>query len=139
MCALGIQQWGTKQQKEYWLPKLASGEKIGAFALTEPDAGSDANSVTTTAVLEGDYYIINGTKKWITMSQIADVFLLEAKCENKVTAFLVDRHSQGLEVEPITHIMRHRSAMIGKVTFTNCKIPKENLYAESGLEFHISV
>jgi alkylation response protein AidB-like acyl-CoA dehydrogenase len=75
MVALALLRWGTPEQKSQWLPKMVTGEVLGAFGLTEPNIGSDAKSVETTAVLSGDEYLINGKKKWITMGQIADVFL----------------------------------------------------------------
>lgn len=133
MCALGIQRWGTNEQKEYWLPKLAAGEKIGAFALTEPNVGSNAKGVETIAIEKNDYYILNGEKKWITMSQIADVFIIIAKLEDKPTAFIVEKNTEGLTVEPIKGIMSFRASMIGKIHLNNCKIPKGNLLCKEGL------
>nr|WGD91957.1 acyl-CoA dehydrogenase family protein [Bacillus subtilis] len=81
MVALAIYRWGTQKQRNYWLPKLAEGSVIGAFGLTEPQVGSDAKSIQTKAILDGNDYVLNGVKKWITMGQIADVFLIFAMCE----------------------------------------------------------
>src|SRR5258708_20709811 len=97
MVAQALMKWGTRSQKNYWLPRLATGEVRAAFGLTEPNVGSDAASVETTARLSGDAYLLNGQKKWVTGGQVADVFLVLARCEGQPTAFLVDRHSPGLE------------------------------------------
>lgn len=87
MVAQALFKWGSKFQKEYWLPKLASGEVIAAFALSEPNIGSDAKHVETTATVSGDSYILNGQKKWITYGQVADVFLVFARQENESVTF----------------------------------------------------
>src|SRR5690348_2710108 len=81
MVSFALLRWGSKQQKAYWIPKLAAGEIIGAFGLSEPNVGSDAKSVQTTARLCGDVYVLNGQKKWITYGQIADLFLIFAQCD----------------------------------------------------------
>lgn len=133
MCALGILRWGTEELKNKYLFDLAKGKKIGAFALTEPEVGSNAKDITTTAKLEGDHYILNGEKKWITMAQIADVFILFAKCEGTPTAFVVDRDLQGIEVKPINNLLGCRASMIGTIKLNNCKIPKENLVGKVGV------
>lgn len=132
MVALAIERWGTKEQQEALLARMASGEIIGAFGLTEPNVGSDAKSIETTATLEGDFYLINGKKKWITMGQIADLFLIMAKCEDKVTAFLVERNTPGFSIKPITGLLGARASMIAELTFENCRIPKENLLGRIG-------
>lgn len=132
MVALAINKWCAQEQKDYWLSKMASGEVIGAFGLTEPNVGSDAKSVETTAVLDGDYYILNGRKKWITMGQIADLFLIFARCEDKPTAFLVERKSPGFSTKPIKGLMGARASMIAEVIMENCRIPKENIIGAVG-------
>lgn len=132
MAALAILRWGTQQQKDYWLPKMASGEVVGAFGLTEPNVGSDAKSIETTAVLSGDNYILNGTKKWTTMGQIADVFLIFARCDNKPTAFLVERKSPGFAIEPIKGLLGARASMIAELHFDECRIPRENIIGNVG-------
>ncbi|WP_242874808.1 MULTISPECIES: acyl-CoA dehydrogenase family protein [Clostridium] len=133
MVAIAINRWGTKEQKKYWLPKLAKGELIGAFALTEPNVGSDANSIETTAVLDGENYILNGNKKWITMGQIADVFLVFAKINGKTTALLVNKRAKGFSIEPMKGLLGARASMIAKLKFENCIIPKENLIGREGM------
>ncbi|MEH1922493.1 acyl-CoA dehydrogenase family protein [Nostoc sp.] len=135
MVAHALCKWGSKSQKEYWLPKLASGEIIAAFALSEPNVGSDAKSVETTATLSGDTYILNGQKKWITYGQIADVFLVFAKCEDKPTAFLVEKNSPGFSVKPMSGILGVRASMSAELQFNNCQIPQENLVGKLGFGF----
>ncbi|WP_066232049.1 acyl-CoA dehydrogenase family protein [Heyndrickxia sporothermodurans] len=132
MVALSILKWGSEKQKSEYLPKMASGEIIGAFALSEPEAGSDAKSVKTNAVLSGDYYILNGHKKWTTMGQIADVFLVFAQCEGKPTAFLVDSKSSGFTRSPINGLMGVRASMMAELYMDTCKISKENLLGRVG-------
>jgi hypothetical protein len=135
MVSYALCKWGNKSQKEYWLPKLASGETIGAFALSEPNVGSDAKSVETTATLVGDAYILNGQKKWITYGQIANVFLVFAICQDKPTAFLVKKDSPGLAIEPMSGLLGTRASMTAELKFDNCHVPLENLVGRSGFGF----
>ncbi|MDM9379451.1 acyl-CoA dehydrogenase family protein [Chlorogloeopsis sp. ULAP01] len=135
MVAHALCKWGNKSQKEYWLPKLASGEIIAAFALSEPNVGSDAKSVETTATLVGNAYVLNGQKKWITYGQIADVYLVFVKCEDKPTAFLVEKNSPGFSVKPMSGILGVRASMSAELYFNNCEIPQENLVGRLGFGF----
>ncbi|MBW4569117.1 MAG: acyl-CoA dehydrogenase family protein [Tolypothrix carrinoi HA7290-LM1] len=135
MVAHALCKWGNKFQKQYWLPKFASGEMIAAFALSEPNVGSDAKSVETTATLADDAYILNGQKKWITYGQIADVFLVFAKCEGKPTAFLVEKNSPGLSVKPMSGILGVRASMSAELQFNNCHVSLENLVGKLGFGF----
>ncbi|KAB8315457.1 acyl-CoA dehydrogenase [Tolypothrix campylonemoides VB511288] len=135
MVAHALCKWGNKSQKEYWLPKLASGEITAAFALSEPNVGSDAKSVETTATLVRDAYILNGQKKWITYGQIADIFLVFSKCEGKPTAFLVEKNSPGLLVKPISGILGVKASMVAELQFENCHVPLENLVGRLGFGF----
>ncbi|MBW4611016.1 MAG: acyl-CoA dehydrogenase family protein [Hassallia sp. WJT32-NPBG1] len=128
-------KWGSKNQQQYWLPKLASGEVIAAFALTEPNVGSDAKSVETTATSAGNYYVLNGQKKWITFGQIADVFLVFAQCEGKPAAFLVEKNSPGLVIQPISGMLGVRASMLAELHMHECQIPKENLVGRVGFGF----
>jgi alkylation response protein AidB-like acyl-CoA dehydrogenase len=132
MVTHALLRWGSKQQKAFWLPKLATGEIIGAFALSEPNVGSDAKSVETTARLCGDYYVLNGQKKWITYGQIADLFLLFARCDGKVSAFLVERNSPGFSTKPISGMLGARASMLAELYLNECAIPKENLVGGRG-------
>jgi alkylation response protein AidB-like acyl-CoA dehydrogenase len=135
MVAHAIQKSGNRQQKEYWLPQLALGERIAAFALTEPDVGSSANSVQTSATVSGDRYVLNGHKKWITYGQIADLFLVFAQCDNQVGAFLVERNRPGLSVEPVFGMLGLRASMTAELHLTDCRIPRENLLGRIGSGF----
>ncbi|MBD2345776.1 acyl-CoA dehydrogenase family protein [Anabaena subtropica] len=135
MVAHALCKWGHKSQKQYWLPKLASGEIIAAFALSEPNVGSDAKSVETTATPTGDAYILNGQKKWITYGQIADIFLVFAKCDGKPTAFLVEKNSPGFSVKPTSGILGVRASMPAELQLNNCQIPQENLVGKLGFGF----
>ncbi|MEM8721266.1 MAG: acyl-CoA dehydrogenase family protein [Cyanobacteria bacterium P01_G01_bin.39] len=135
MVSQALGKWGNKSQKEYWLPQLASGETIAAFALSEPNVGSDAKSVATTATVTGNAYVLNGAKKWITYGQIADVFLVFAKCEGKPTAFLVEKNSPGLSIKPMLGILGTRASMVAELQFNNCHIPLNNLVGKLGFGF----
>ncbi|MBU7586539.1 MAG: acyl-CoA dehydrogenase family protein [Nostoc sp. TH1S01] len=135
MVSQAICKWGSKFQKDYWLPKLATGEIIGAFALSEPNVGSDAKSVETTATFTGNAYILNGRKKWITYGQIADLFLVFAKCEGKPTAFLVEKNNPGLSVKPMSGILGTRASMVAELQFNNCEVSEENLVGKLGFGF----
>lgn len=132
MIALAILRWGTDAQRAEWLSKFASGEAIGAVGLTEPNAGSDAKSIETTAIRDGDDYVINGHKRWITMGQIADVFLIFAKCEGKPTAFIVERFREGFNTKPMSGLLGARASMIAELSFENCRIPSQNLLGQIG-------
>ncbi|NMG06759.1 acyl-CoA dehydrogenase family protein [Brasilonema sp. UFV-L1] len=135
MVAHAVCKWGNKSQKEYWLPKLASGEVIAAFALSEPNVGSDAKNIETTATLSGDSYVLNGQKKWITYGQIADVFLVFAQCSGKPSAFLVEKNSPGLSIQPISGMLGVRASMLAELHFRDCRIPQENLVGKLGFGF----
>lgn len=132
MVAIAINKWGTAAQREYWLPKLAQGELVGAFALTEPEAGSDANSIKSIAIEDGNNYIVSGEKKWITMGQIADVFLVFAKLKDKTTAFLIPKNTNGVTVKAMTNLLGVRGSMLAELKFDNCIIPKENIVGREG-------
>lgn len=135
MVSQAILRWGSQTQKEVWLPCLATGETIGAFALTEPNVGSDAKSVQTTAVPHGDTFIINGHKKWITYGQIADLFLLFAKSDGKLTAFLIERNTPGLTIEPICHMTGTRASMLAELHLDDCEVPRANIVGAVGFGF----
>lgn len=132
MVSLSILKWGSAGQQQTWLPKLASAERLAAFAVTEPDTGSDARSVATEAVARNGSYVLNGGKKWITFGQIADLFLVLAQCDGKPTTFLVERESPGLSVRPINGMLGVRASMLAELTFNDCEIPRENLLGRVG-------
>ncbi|WGH74230.1 acyl-CoA dehydrogenase family protein [Tenacibaculum tangerinum] len=121
-----IQRFGSKEIREKWLPKIASGEKIGAIALTEPNAGSDLRAVDTYLTDQQTHFTINGVKRWITLGQIADFFLVLCKLNNKTIAVIVEKDTHGVKVKPITNMLGLRANMLAEIEFTDCKIPKEN-------------
>ncbi|MEP6911792.1 MAG: acyl-CoA dehydrogenase family protein [bacterium] len=135
MVTLGISRWGTGEQKDQWLQRLASGEAIAAFGLSEPNVGSDARRVETSATLDGNAYILNGEKKWITAGQVADVFLIFAQSEGNPCAFLVPRNTSGLSINPITGMLGVRASMLAALRLENCRIPRENLVGKVGFGF----
>ena len=125
----GIIVDGTEAQKEYWLPRMATGEVIGSFALTEPDVGSDAGSVRTSAVRDGNHYVLNGTKRFITNAPVADVFTVMARTggsgPNGVSAFLVPSNSTGISLGAIDKKMGQRGTRTCDVIFENCRVPAD--------------
>ena len=135
MVAQGILRWGTAGQKQFWIPRLASGQMIAAFALSEPNAGSDAGHVETSATLDSDSYILNGEKKWITFGQVADLFLIFAQCEGEPSSFLLPRTSPGLSVEAIHGMLGVRASMLAKLRLEDCRVAKENLVGRVGFGF----
>lgn len=132
MVALAILRWGTEEQKEKWLRKLASGEIICAFGLTEPGTGSDAKSIETTAEKANGCFILNGKKKWITMGQIAHLFLIFAKCRDKAAAFLVERDTPGFSIKPISGLIGARGSMLSELSFENCIVDERNILGNIG-------
>lgn len=140
----GIEEFGTEEQKEKFLRPLASGEKIGAFLLSEPNAGSDATSQKTMAIDKGDYYLVNGTKNWITNGNSASTYILIAqthpeKGHKGINAFLVDRHAQGISLGPHEDKMGMRSSDTHSVMFTDVSVPKENRIGEDGFGFKFAM
>ncbi len=136
----GIEKYGTEEQKEKYLKPLARGEKIGAFLLSEPEAGSDATSQKTTAKDKGDHYIINGVKNWITSANTASTYVVAAqtypeKRHHGINVFIVDRNSQGISLGPHEDKMGMRSSDTHSVMFTDVKVPKENRIGDDGFGF----
>jgi len=132
MVSHAILRWGNKQQKNAWLPRLATGSVIGAFGLSEPGAGSDAGSITTTAHLDGDSYVLNGIKKWTTYGQIADLFLIFAQLDGKISAFLLERNTPGFSAQPIKGMLGTRASMLAELHLQDCRVPKANLVGWRG-------
>jgi alkylation response protein AidB-like acyl-CoA dehydrogenase len=140
----GIGKYCTEAQKEKYLPDLATGRKIGAFLLSEPEAGSDATMQRTTAEDKGDHYLLNGTKNWITNANCASVYLVIAqthpeKKHHGINAFLVDKDSPGISLGPHEDKMGMRSSDTHSVMFTDVKVPKENRIAEDGFGFKFAM
>jgi len=132
-----IWKFGTEEQKRKYLPKMCSGEWIGAYALTEPDAGSDALSLRTKAEKRGDYYILNGTKMFITNGPIADIVVVFAtvdytKRAKGITAFIVEKGFQGFSVSRELDKMGQRTSPTGELIFEDCKVPVENRLGKEG-------
>lgn len=125
----GIVADGTEEQKKYWLPRMASGEVIGSFALTEPDVGSDAGAVRTTAVRDGDHYILNGTKRFITNAPVANVFTLMARTggpgPSGVTAFLIPADLPGISLGKTDRKMGQRGTKTCDVILENVRVPAD--------------
>jgi hypothetical protein len=135
-----ILKWGSRELKEKWLPLMARGEKIAAFGLTEPYAGTDAQSIQTAYNAEGDTCILNGRKKWITFSGIADLFIIIACNEDKkTTAFLVERQQVGVEVIPMQGLLASRAAYISEIKLKDVRVPRENILGKEGSGFSFIV
>ncbi len=140
----GIQTYGTTEQKEKYLPDLASGQKIGAFLLSEPEAGSDASFQKTTATENGDHYVINGVKNWISSANTGGTYIVIAqtypeKGHRGINAFIVDRHSKGISLGPHEDKMGMRSSDTHSVMFTDVVVPKENRIGEDGFGFKLAM
>ena len=132
MVALAIWRWGTEAQKAQWLEKLGQGKAIAAFALTEPEAGSDARQIMTQAVANGDDFLLSGHKKWITFAQIADLFLVFARSERGPCAFLLERNSPGLMISSVHGMLGTRASMMAELHLEKCRVPKQNLVGAPG-------
>ncbi|HET7231468.1 MAG TPA: acyl-CoA dehydrogenase family protein [Longimicrobium sp.] len=139
MASHAILRFGSRAQKERWLPRLARGEAIGAFALSEPNVGSDASAVETVAEQDGDGWVLNGRKKWTTYGQIAGVYLLFAKTQGKPVAFLVERDSPGLTVEPLRGITGTRASMLAELRLDGCRVPADARLGGAGFGLGIAV
>ena len=132
MVAHAIQRWGSRELKDRYLPAMARGELLGALALSEPNAGSDAKSVETTATEDGDSWVIEGRKKWTTFGQIANLFLVFAQADGKPAAFLMERETPGVTVQPLRGITGTRASMLAELFFEGCRIPKGHLVGRVG-------
>jgi Acyl-CoA dehydrogenase, C-terminal domain./Acyl-CoA dehydrogenase, middle domain./Acyl-CoA dehydrogenase, N-terminal domain. len=142
--SLTLLQWGTEEQKRKYLVPQAKGKKIGAFGLTEPNAGSDVAAIQSTAARMGDYYLLNGQKTWISLSDIADHFIVFAytdrsKGHRGISAFIVERTWEGFSSRPIKGKMGIRAGNTGELFFENVKVPRENLLGEEGEGFKIAM
>ncbi len=132
---VGIVRFGSDAQKQKYLPKMASGEWIGSFALTEPGAGSDAGALTSTAVRKRDEWILNGTKTFITNASKAHHFMVFAKSERGISAFLVDRDRPGLSIGQVFDTIGHRGSRPAEVVMEDCRVPLDALIGEDGKGF----
>lgn len=128
-------RWGTKEQKTQLLPELTAGKKIAAYALSEPEVGSDAKNVQTTYTEDDEHYTINGVKKWITFGGRADIFVVVAKNGEHVSTFLVETKTPGVEIVPIKGMLGTAASQLAEIRLNNCKIPKSNLFGMKGMGF----
>ena len=145
LVTLCLNDWGTEEQKQRYLPYLASGQAIGCYCLTEPNAGSDAASMETTARKDGDDYILNGEKIWITNGGIASLALVFATVDRGlrhkgITAFIVETDSPGFDHRPMPgQELGHRSSDHAHITLTDVRVPRKNILAEVGEGFKVAM
>ncbi len=140
----GIHAYGNEDQKQKYLKPLASGQKLGAFCLSEPEAGSDATSQKTTAIDNGDHYILNGTKNWITNGGTADYYLVIAQTDKEkkhrgINAFIVEKDWDGFEIGPKEDKLGIRGSDTHSLIFNDVKVPKENRIGEDGFGFKFAM
>jgi alkylation response protein AidB-like acyl-CoA dehydrogenase len=140
----GLETFGTEEQKQKYLPRLAKGEIIGAFCLSEPEAGSDATSQKTTAIDKGDHYVLNGTKNWITNGGTASFYIVIAqthpeKGHKGINALIVEKGMPGFVVGPKENKLGIRGSDTHSLMFTDVKVPKENRLGEDGFGFKFAM
>ena len=140
----GLEKFGTEEQKQKYLVPLATGEKIGAFCLSEPEAGSDATSQKTTAIDKGDHYLLNGTKNWITNGSSASIYLVIAQTDVEaghrgINAFIIERGMEGFFVGAKEDKMGIRGSDTHTLLFNDVKVPKENRIGENGFGFKFAM
>ena len=144
LCCGPIDMFGTVEQKNKYLIPLAKGEKLGAFGLTEPNAGTDASEQQTTAVLAGDNYILNGSKIFITNGAVADIFIIFAMTDKSkgtkgITAFIVEKSFEGFSIGKAEDKLGIRASSTTELIFENCIVPKENMLGKEGRGFGIAM
>ncbi|MEQ8155736.1 MAG: acyl-CoA dehydrogenase [Clostridiaceae bacterium] len=144
LCACVVDQFGNAAQKAKYLPPLAKGEKLGAFGLTEPGAGTDASGQQTTAVLDGDNYILNGSKIFITNGGVAETFIIFAMTDRSkgtkgISAFIVEKDFPGFSIGKLENKMGIRASSTTELIMENCIVPKENLLGAEGKGFGIAM
>jgi alkylation response protein AidB-like acyl-CoA dehydrogenase len=140
----GLEKYGSEEQKQKYLTKLATGEKIGAFCLSEPEAGSDATSQKTTAIDQGDHYLLNGTKNWITNGGRADVYLVIAQTDREkghrgINAFILEKGMAGFDIGPKEDKLGIRGSDTHTLQFNDVKVPKENRIGDDGFGFKFAM
>jgi len=142
--AYPILLFGNQEQKQNYLPLIARGEKITAFGLTEPNAGSDASAIQTTAIKDGDYYVLNGAKQWITNAGEADIYTIIALTDKKkgvrgASAFILEKGDEGFFFGKKEKKMGIRASVTGDLIFEDCRVPKERLLGKEGMGFIIAL
>lgn len=140
----GLETYGTEEQKEKYLTPLASGEILGAFCLSEPEAGSDATSQKTTAIDKGDHYLLNGTKNWITNGNQAEVYLVIAQTDRDkdhrgINVLIVEKSMEGFDIGPKENKLGIRGSDTHSLMFNDVKVPKENRIGEDGFGFKFAM
>src|SRR5690554_3218506 len=140
----GLQEYGSEEQKQKYLMPLARGGKIGAFCLSEPEAGSDATHQRTTAVKDGDHYVLNGTKNWITNGSTASTYLVIAQTDGSkgqrgINVLIVEKGMEGFTVGPKENKLGIRGSDTHSLMFTDVKVPKENWIGEDGFGFKFAM
>jgi alkylation response protein AidB-like acyl-CoA dehydrogenase len=140
----GINQWGTDDQKERFLKPLASGQKLGCFCLSEPEAGSDATQQKTIAVKDGDFYVLDGIKNWITNGKNADIYFVQAMTDKSkghkgISTFLIEKGTPGLETGIKEDKLGIRSSDTCTVSFNGCRVHKDHLLGGEGMGFRIAM
>lgn len=144
LCCWPIFEFGTEEQKRKYLPDLLSGKKLGAFALTEPNAGTDASGQQSVAVLEGDHYVLNGSKIFITNGGVADVFVVIAMTDRSkgtrgISAFILEKGMPGFSIGKTEEKMGIRASSTTELIFEDVKVPKENLLGKEGKGFNMAM
>ncbi|NFG28773.1 acyl-CoA dehydrogenase [Clostridium botulinum] len=144
LCSGGIINAASEEQKKKYLPDVLSGKKLGSFGLTEPNAGSDAGGCITTAEKKGDYYILNGSKCFITNGPLSETFLVfaltdKSKGSKGLSAFIVEKEFEGFSIGKIENKCGIKSAQVSELIFENCKVPAENLVGAEGKGFGIAM
>lgn len=137
LCMLPIHKFGSEEQKQKYLPKMAKGELIGCFGLTEPDFGSNPSGMRTTAKQDGNDYILNGSKMWITNGSMADLAIVWAKVpekDNKVHGFIVEKGTKGFSTRDIHKKFSLRASITSELIFENCRVPKSQMLSVTGLK-----
>ncbi|CAA9549637.1 MAG: Acyl-CoA dehydrogenase [uncultured Thermomicrobiales bacterium] len=142
--SLALWQWGTEEQRQRWLTPQAQGEKIATFGLTEPAAGTDAGAIESTVVRDGDSYVLNGSKMWISLGDIADHFLVFASIDRSLNhkglcAFVLERGMEGFTTGTIKGKLGIRAGNTGELAFNNVRVPIENRIGEEGEGFKIAM
>jgi alkylation response protein AidB-like acyl-CoA dehydrogenase len=146
LCGMTLFQWGTEEQKQQFLVPLAKGEKIGCGAFTEPGMGSDVAAMTTSAKRDGDFYVLNGEKMWISLASKADLALVTVKTNPSsrkpsegLSSFIVDLHSEGVKTGDLHGKLGVRAGSTGWISFTDVKVPASNRIGEEGEGFKITM
>lgn len=135
MVSLAVLRWGSRRLKDDVVPSMARAERLAALALSEPNIGSDGASVETEARTDGDAYVLQGRKKWITFGQVADLFLVLARCDGKPVAFLVPAETPGLSRRPIRGMTGTRASLLAELELEACRVPADHLVGRVGFGF----